>query len=143
MTTLVSTIALAIVLVGFSTTPTRGVASWYCCTVGYEGKAVVALPGARYVPAGEAPWARVEVCVRQDDVERCGVFPVVDSCGCPDGRIVDLSIEAASRSRRDGGLGLDLSRGIWPATVRLVETPTIPATDTVPTPLGRTRHWAS
>lgn len=117
------TAALALSLaLGVVTAPDHGVATWYCCTRGYDGQAVVALPGARYVPAGR-PTERVRVCVRQDDVKRCGVFPVVDYCGCPGDRIVDLSTTAAQ------SLDLDLSRGIWPATVERVDI-RVPSTST-------------
>lgn len=130
------TAVLAVVLAVGLAAPQRGVATWYCCTKGYDGQAVVALPGARYVPAGRTTES-VRVCVRQDDLERCGVFPVVDFCGCPGNRIVDLSTTAAR------SLDLDLSRGIWPATVERVDAPAIPATDATASPLGRTRHWPS
>lgn len=116
------TAVLAVVLAVGLAAPQRGVATWYCCTRGYDGQAVVALPGARYVPAGR-PTDKVRVCVRQE-TERCGVFPVVDFCGCPGDRIVDLSTTAAHQ------LDLDLSRGIWPATVERVNVPRVPSTDT-------------
>ena len=115
-------LALTLALGGVGA-PDRGIATWYCCTRGYDGQAVVAMPGARYIPAGR-PTQRVRVCVRQDDVKRCGVFPVVDFCGCPGERIVDLSTTAAHQ------LDLDLSRGIWPATVERVNVPRVPSTDT-------------
>ena len=121
--------ALAVVLAVGLAAPQRGVATWYCCTRGYDGQAVVALPGARYVPAGRTTES-VRVCVRQDDLERCGVFPVVDFCGCPGDRIVDLSTTAAR------SLGLDLSRGIWPATVERIGTLRVPATSTAPSGRG-------
>jgi hypothetical protein len=71
-----------------------GKATWYCCTAGYTGQAVVALPGAlggRYDPP---PAARsVTVCA-----DRCVVLPVADYCGCYWGtanqKVVDLSPEA-------------------------------------------------
>ena len=121
------TALLAVVLAVGLAAPQRGVATWYCCTRGYDGQAVVALPGARYVPAGR-PTDKVRVCVRQE-TERCGVFPVVDFCGCPGNRIVDLSATAAR------SLELDLSRGIWPATVERVGNVPLPATSTVSKPL--------
>ena len=124
---ILATVLLVIALVGLAV-PQRGIATWYCCTKGYDGQAVVALPGARYVPAGR-PTEKVRVCVRQETT-RCGVFPVVDFCGCPGDRIVDLSTTAAR------SLGLDLSRGIWPATVERVGTLRVPATSTAPSRRG-------
>jgi len=71
-----------------------GRATWYCCSAGYRGEAVVALPGAlggRYDPP---PAARsVTVCA-----DRCVTLPVVDYCGCYWGtssqKVADLSPEA-------------------------------------------------
>jgi hypothetical protein len=71
-----------------------GRASWYCCTAGWRGEAVVALPGAlggHYdaPPAG----TYVTVCA-----QRCARLPVVDYCDCYwatiDQKVIDLSPEA-------------------------------------------------
>jgi hypothetical protein len=71
-----------------------GKATWYCCTAGWRGEAVVALPGAlggHY----DAPPAGTFVTVCAD---RCVVLPVVDYCNCYWGtanqRVADLSPEA-------------------------------------------------
>jgi hypothetical protein len=71
-----------------------GFATWYCCSLGYRGQAVVALPG----PLGggyDAPPAARSVTVCAD---RCASLPVVDYCGChwgtADQRVADLSPEA-------------------------------------------------
>lgn len=72
----------------------NGRATWYCCTRGYRGLAVVALPGAlggHFDPA-PASWY-VTVCA-----DRCVRLPVVDYCGCYWGtasqKVADLSPEA-------------------------------------------------
>jgi hypothetical protein len=92
----------------------KGDATWYCCTIGYRGQAVVALPGplgGRYDPV---PAARsVTVCA-----DRCAVLPVVDYCECAWGtanqKVADLSPEAwAAISDRSQSLG------VIPVTVRL------------------------
>jgi hypothetical protein len=79
--------------------PTAGVevhgsASWYCCTLGYRGEAVIALPGPLGGHYDPPPAARyVTVCA-----DRCVRLPVVDYCGCYWGtssqRVADLSPEA-------------------------------------------------
>ena len=72
----------------------HGKASWYCCTLGYRGQAVIALPGPLGGHYDPAPAARyVTVCA-----DRCVRLPVVDYCGCYWGtssqRVADLSPEA-------------------------------------------------
>ncbi len=85
----------------------RGLASWYPTTRGWSSVPHVALPGARYVPFGQpVPWVTVTVIL--DGRVVSDRFPVVDWCGCPGGRIVDLSLGAVE------ALGLDPSRGLWP-----------------------------
>lgn len=82
-----------------------GKATWYCCTLGWRGQAVVALPGPLGGRYDDPPAARfVTVCA-----DRCAVLPIVDYCGCywgtGDQKIADLSPEAwaavsdSSRSR--------------------------------------------
>ena len=80
-----------------------GKASWYCCTRGWTGQAVVALPqalGGHYDPAPDASlW--VTICA-----DRCARIPVVDACGCHYGtdaqKVADLSPEAwAAVSSKD------------------------------------------
>jgi hypothetical protein len=71
-----------------------GRATWYCCTVGYRGQAVVALPGALGGHYDPAPPARyVTICA-----DRCAQLPVVDYCDCywgtADQKVADLSPEA-------------------------------------------------
>lgn len=72
----------------------RGMATWYCCTSGWRGEAVVALPGALGGHYDPPPAARsVTVCA-----DRCVSLPVVDYCGCLWGtdaqKVADLSPEA-------------------------------------------------
>ena len=71
-----------------------GKATWYCCSLGYRGQAVVALPGALGGHYDPPPAARtVTVCA-----DRCVSLPVVDYCGCHWGtsaqKVADLSPEA-------------------------------------------------
>jgi hypothetical protein len=77
-----------------SGTTVSGRATWYCCSLGWRGQAVVALPGAlggHY----DAPPAASSVTVCAD---RCVVLPIVDYCGCSWGtasqKVADLSPEA-------------------------------------------------
>ncbi len=71
-----------------------GLATWYCCSAGWRGQAVVALPaalGGHYdaPPAG----SYVTVCA-----DRCVRLPVADYCNCywgtPSQKVADLSPEA-------------------------------------------------
>ncbi|MEX0625533.1 MAG: hypothetical protein WD402_03210 [Chloroflexota bacterium] len=71
-----------------------GTATWYCCSLGWRGQAVVALPGALGGHYDAPPAARfVTVCA-----DRCAVLPVADYCGCLWGtasqKVADLSPEA-------------------------------------------------
>jgi hypothetical protein len=85
----------------------RGAATWYCCSVGYRGQAVVALPGALGGQYDPPPADRfVTVCA-----DRCARLPVVDYCGClwgtPSQRVADLAPEAwAAVSDRSLGSGV-------------------------------------
>jgi hypothetical protein len=77
-----------------SGTVVSGKATWYCCSRGWRGQAVVALPGALggHFQGPPATW-HVTVCA-----DRCVVLPVVDYCGCSWGtasqKVADLSPEA-------------------------------------------------
>jgi hypothetical protein len=71
-----------------------GLATWYCCTSGWRGQAVVALPGAlggHYDPPPAGQY--VTICA-----DRCARLPVVDYCDCYWGssaqKVADLSPEA-------------------------------------------------
>lgn len=71
-----------------------GRATWYCCSAGWRGQPVVALPGALGGHYDAPPAARsVTVCA-----DRCVSLPVVDYCGCAwgtaDQKVADLSPEA-------------------------------------------------
>lgn len=71
-----------------------GKATYYCCTRGYRGQAVVALPGALGGHYDPPPASRyVTICA-----DRCARLPVVDYCVCywgtPSQRVADLSPEA-------------------------------------------------
>ena len=71
-----------------------GKATWYCCSLGWRGQAVVALPGALGGHYDAPPAARfVTVCA-----DRCATLPVADYCGCLWGtasqKVADLSPEA-------------------------------------------------
>lgn len=75
-------------------TVVSGKATWYCCSAGWRGQAVVALPGALGGHYDAPPAARyVTVCA-----DRCVRLPVVDYCGCLWGtasqKVADLSPEA-------------------------------------------------
>ena len=84
-----------------------GKATWYCCSNGYRGEAVVALPGALGGQYDPPPASRtVTVCA-----DRCAELPVVDYCGClwgtADQKIADLSPEAwAAVSNRSTSAGV-------------------------------------
>lgn len=93
-------------------TVVSGKATWYCCSRGWRGQAVVALPGAlggRY----KAPPTSYFVTVCAD---RCVVLPVVDYCGCSWGtagqKVADLSPEAWAAVTDSA-----LSRGVVRVTV--------------------------
>ncbi|HEX5396880.1 MAG TPA: hypothetical protein VFX74_07275 [Candidatus Limnocylindria bacterium] len=84
-----------------------GKATYYCCSLGYRGQAVVALPGALGGHYDPPPAARyVTVCA-----DRCVSLPVVDYCGCHWGtasqKVADLSPEAwAAVTDRSRSLGV-------------------------------------
>ncbi|HEX5579076.1 MAG TPA: hypothetical protein VFY43_05360 [Candidatus Limnocylindria bacterium] len=84
-----------------------GLATWYCCSSGYRGQAVVALPGALGGHYDAPPASRtVTICA-----DRCAELPVVDYCGClwgtADQKVADLSPEAwAAISNRSTSAGV-------------------------------------
>jgi hypothetical protein len=91
-----------------------GNATWYCCSAGWRGQAVVALPGALGGHYDAPPAARfVTVCA-----DRCAVLPVADYCGCLWGtaneRVADLSPEAWAAISDSS-----LSRGVITVTIHL------------------------
>jgi hypothetical protein len=92
-----------------------GSATWYCCSRGYRGLAVIALPGALGGQYDAPPAARtVTVCA-----DRCVSLPVVDYCGCHWGtssqKVADLSPEAwaavTDRSRSAGVVSITIQLG--------------------------------
>ncbi len=92
-----------------------GEATWYCCSRGYRGLAVIALPGALGGRYDAPPAARtVTVCA-----DRCVSLPVVDYCGCSWGtssqKVADLSPEAwaavTDRSRSAGVVSITIQLG--------------------------------
>jgi hypothetical protein len=92
-----------------------GKATWYCCSLGWRGQAVVALPGALGGHFDSPPAAKfVTVCA-----DRCVLLPVVDYCGCYWGtssqKVADLSPEAwaavSDRSRSAGVITVTLRFG--------------------------------
>lgn len=75
-------------------TVVSGRATWYCCSAGWRGQAVVALPGAFGGHYDPPPASRyVTICA-----DRCVQLPVVDYCDCywgtADQKVADLSPEA-------------------------------------------------
>ena len=88
-------------------TTLTGTATWYCCTLGWRGVAVVALPGALGGQYDSPPAARyVTVCA-----DRCVELPIVDYCGCSWGtasqKVADLSPEAwAAVTDRSQSMGV-------------------------------------
>lgn len=108
----------------------EGRASHYCCTRGFSGQAVVALPGALGGRYDGSVHGYVTVCA-----DRCAELPVVDFCDCywgtSDQRVVDLSDTA-------WGVVSDqpLSRGIIPVTVTYAGGTTSPSTAPTEEPGG-------
>lgn len=91
-----------------------GKATWYCCTAGWRGEAVVALPGALGGQYDAPPASRfVTVCA-----DRCVELPVVDYCGCYWGtanqKVADLSPEAWAAVSNAG-----LGAGVISVTIHL------------------------
>jgi hypothetical protein len=91
-----------------------GKATWYCCSAGWRGQAVVALPGALGGHYDAPPASRfVTVCA-----DRCAVLPVADYCGClwgtADQKVADLSPEAWAAISDSS-----LSRGVITVTIHL------------------------
>jgi hypothetical protein len=91
-----------------------GTATWYCCSAGWRGQAVVALPGALGGHYDAPPAARfVTVCA-----DRCAVLPVADYCSCmwgtADQKVADLSPEAWAAISDSS-----LSRGVITVTIHL------------------------
>ncbi|MDQ3880546.1 MAG: hypothetical protein M3295_05700, partial [Chloroflexota bacterium] len=88
-----------------------GMASWYCCSAGFAGQAVVALPAAYGGLYTGGVVGYVTVCS-----DRCARLPVVDQCGChwglADQRVADLSPEAWAAVSSSS-----LSRGLIPVTL--------------------------
>lgn len=110
----VTTVAPKTVATPVSGDTISGKATWYCCSLGWRGQAVVALPGALGGHYDAPPAARfVTVCA-----DRCGVFPVADYCGCLWGtasqKVADLSPEAWAAISDSS-----LSRGVISVTVHL------------------------
>ena len=98
----------------FSGNTISGKATWYCCSAGWRGEAVVALPGALGGHYHAPPATRfVTVCAA-----RCAVLPVADYCGCLWGtasqKVADLSPEAWAAISDTA-----LSRGVISVTVYL------------------------
>lgn len=92
-----------------------GKATYYCCSLGYRGQAVVALPGALGGRYDAPPAARfVTICA-----ERCARLPVVDFCGCYWGtasqKVADLSPEAWASISGSNRMVL----GVLQVTIRL------------------------
>jgi hypothetical protein len=91
-----------------------GKATWYCCSAGWRGQAVVALPGALGGHYDAPPAAKfVTVCA-----DRCAVLPVADYCNCFWGtanqKVADLSPEAWAAISDSA-----LSRGVITVTIHL------------------------
>ncbi|MDP9468569.1 MAG: RlpA-like double-psi beta-barrel domain-containing protein [Chloroflexota bacterium] len=106
--------SVKVVPVPFTGSEISGKATWYCCSRGWRGQAVVALPGALGGHFTSPPATRsVTVCA-----DRCAVVPVVDYCGCYWGtssqRVADLSPEAWAAIS-----DTNLSRGVITVTVHL------------------------
>jgi len=110
----VKTVAPKTVATPVSGDTISGKATWYCCSLGWRGQAVVALPGALGGHYDAPPAARfVTVCA-----DRCAVLPVADYCGClwgtPGQKVADLSPEAWAAISDSS-----LSRGVITVTVHL------------------------
>lgn len=66
----------------------RGAATWYCCTRSHSASEMVgaAGPALRRMLGSRWRGATVRVC----RLQRCVLVRLVDWCGCPNGRIIDL-----------------------------------------------------
>jgi hypothetical protein len=112
--TLYRTRSVKTVSTPFSGNQISGKATWYCCSAGWRGEAVVALPGALGGHYDAPPAAKfVTVCA-----DRCAVLPVADYCGCYWGtanqKVADLSPEAWAAISDSA-----LSRGVITVTIHL------------------------
>jgi len=84
----------------------RGTATWYCCTRGHGENELVAAAGAE-IRVGDWRGRSVSVCAGR----RCIRVKLVDWCGCPGNRIIDLHPGAFRQLA-------PLSSGIVAVTVR-------------------------
>lgn len=89
-----------------SPAPATAIASWYPGSAGFLGTVHAAMPGAWY---GRFNWI-ARVCTATE----CLPIPVVDRCGCPGGRLIDLSLPAVR------ALGLDPARGLYTVSVEVI-----------------------
>jgi hypothetical protein len=88
-----------------------GLASWYRDTSLPADGLYAAAPGWRF---GQTPYP-VAVCAFTEGRSRCVTVFVQDACGCPNGRVIDLSPAAFSNPK--DGLGVPLSVGLVRVTV--------------------------
>lgn len=112
--------------------PLRGTATWYCgsgspCTRGYQPGDLVAAIDRKDAPYRKGD--RVVVSHRGRSV----TVTIVDVCGCPGRRVIDLSAEAFSRL---APLGI----GVIAVSIREAGQPALPATDTAPSTLTDRRE---
>lgn len=119
-------LAVALVLAPMDTV--SGTATWYCgngspCTAGYAPGQLVAA-----IDRKDSRWRKGDR-VRVTSGSRSVVVTIVDVCGCPGRRVIDLSAAAFARLA-------PLGRGVIAVTLTDADEPrfTLPPTDALPEP---------
>jgi hypothetical protein len=123
----VTALLLAAILITSPMSTETGTATWYCgpgqqgtsrCTRGHGPSDLVAA-----IDRKDTPWNKGDR-LRVSSGGRSVVVLVVDVCGCPGRRIIDLTSGAFRRLA-------PLGRGVIPVTITDAAAIPLPATDTV------------
>jgi hypothetical protein len=104
--------------------PLHGTATWYCgsgspCTSGYQPGDLIAA-----IDRKDSPYRKGDR-VRVTHDGRAVTVRIVDVCGCPGRRVIDLSAAAFARLA-------PLGRGVIPVTLEEAPTVRLPETSTAP-----------